>query len=489
MNRIINTNKFQAGIFLGLFFIFLTGAAYTGNYLLLLFPFAAILFHLGWANLKAVFFLLIFSLPFSFEYNFSSSLGTDVPDEFLMIFVTGVIILYWVYDPKIVSRAQLSHPLLFFLFLWFGWMIITVFFSSEQFLSIKFLLAKSWYAGAFVLAPLILFKEKGMIRAAAVCLAAAMMFVTIIIIARHLQTGFSFATVNNSVAPFFRNHVNSSAMMVCTLPILIAFSLSGKPGAKRRLINISIAVLLLAVVISYARGAWLALIVGVIAYWFIRKRIILWAYLTVIAIVAAALFWIGRNDRHLVLANDYNKTIYHSNFREHLSATYQLQDVSTAERLYRWIAGVRMTKEHLAVGYGSNTFYNNYKQYESPAFRTWVSANDDRSTVHNYFLLLTIEQGLPGLIIFLILAGLILYYSQHLYKRIDDAFYKSLSITAGVIFTMILTLNFVSDLIETDKIGSLFFLCIALLIIADVNAKKLQSFLNHQGTKAQRNTN
>jgi hypothetical protein len=36
---------------------------------------------------------------------------------------------------------------------------------------------------------------------------------------------------------------------------------------------------------------------------------------------------------------------------------------------------------------------------------------------------------------------------------------------------MILTVNFLSDLIETDKVGSLFFLCLATLIAIDRNTK------------------
>jgi hypothetical protein len=36
---------------------------------------------------------------------------------------------------------------------------------------------------------------------------------------------------------------------------------------------------------------------------------------------------------------------------------------------------------------------------------------------------------------------------------------------------MILTVNFLSDLIETDKVGSLFFLCLATLVVADMNTR------------------
>jgi Ca2+/Na+ antiporter len=84
---------------------------------------------------------------------------------------------------------------------------------------------------------------------------------------------------------------------------------------------------------------------------------------------------------------------------------------------------------------------------------------------------MAIEQGIPGLIIFLILLGSMLYYSQFLYHRIRDNFYKHVAITTGVILMMITVLNFFSDLIETDKIGSLFFLCLVILTITDINTR------------------
>jgi O-antigen ligase len=135
------------------------------------------------------------------------------------------------------------------------------------------------------------------------------------------------------------------------------------------------------------------------------------------------------------------------------------------------------------TGYGPNTFYNNYRPYAIPAFKTYVSDNKEHSTVHNYFLLITIEQGIPGLIFFLLLIGAMIYYAQHLYHRVKDPFYKTIAITAGAILVMILTVNFLSDLVETDKVGSLFFLCFSMLIIADVNSKRdaLNSSADIQG--------
>jgi O-antigen ligase len=37
---------------------------------------------------------------------------------------------------------------------------------------------------------------------------------------------------------------------------------------------------------------------------------------------------------------------------------------------------------------------------------------------------------------------------------------------------MIIVLNFLSDLIETDKVGSLFFLCLSMLVVVDCNTRK-----------------
>jgi O-antigen ligase len=190
-----------------------------------------------------------------------------------------------------------------------------------------------------------------------------------------------------------------------------------------------------------------------------------------IIITIGSLFLIKANDHYLRYANDYKTTIFHTNFSVHLIATYKLKDVSTAERFYRWIAGVRMIKDNWLTGYGPATFYDNYKGYAVPAFKTWVSKNRDHSTVHNYFLLSAIEQGIPGLFFFVLLLGAMLYYAQLLYHHIHDIFYKTVAATVGVMLTMIIIVIFLSDLIETDKIGSLFFLCLASLICIDINTK------------------
>lgn len=450
------------------FLALLVAATISSYYWLLAIPFLILFIYAAWQQWQFVFFILILSLPWSIEYSFNSSLGTDLPDEPLMLLTSALLVVRFFYKPD-ETFDRWKHPLILLLCITVGWVIVTVPFSTDWLVSVKFLLAKSWYILAFVLAPLVILKNKKSIRITALVFLLSVLCVVVIVLCKHAGSEFTFIDINKAVSPFFRNHVNYSAMLVCTFPVLVAcYQLNKK---YRLLILIMTIIVLAAVFFSYARGAWIALLVGLLSYWLLKRQKLLFAFIVAVIVILVSVLWLSRNDRYLNYENDYRTTIFHTNFEEHLVATYELKDVSTAERFYRWIAGARMIKYNWLTGYGPNTFYNNYKPNASPAFKTWVSDNKDHSTVHNYFLLITIEQGIPGLLFFLLLIAAMLYYSEKLYRKLPDKFYKTAALTCGVMLMMILTLNFLSDLIETDKVGSLFFLCLATLIAIDQNTK------------------
>ena len=429
-------------------------------------PFTALLFYTGWLSLPSLFFLLIASIPFSTEYQFSGTLGTDLPDEMLMLLVSAVFLFYLIQRGRAFFQL-IRHPLTIILLTMMSWSVVASLFSTQPLLSLKYLLAKTWYIAAFAGAAVMVVSEKRNLKGSALILAFSMLVVTVMIFVRHLFAGLSFATINEAVLPFFRNHVNYSALLVCTIPLWWACRALSSSARSRNLIAAVLVFLLTALLLSYARGAWLALLAGITAAWLIKRRSLLRGIAIVSVILVLAFAWLIRDNRYLDFAPDYNETVFHEDFREHLVATYEMNDLSAAERFYRWIAGVRMIPDHWLSGVGPGTFYHNYKPYAVPVFETWVSDNPERSTVHNYFLLTMVEQGLPGLILLLLFCAAVLYYTQHLFHRSKDIFYKMASLITGVIFSMILSLNFLSDLVETDKIGSLFFLCMGALLVID----------------------
>ena len=456
------------------FLLSLLSAVITEIYYLVLVPFVVLVFYAGWNNPRIIFLTLLFSLPFSFEYNFTPTLGTDIPDEGLMLLTSLVVFALLIYNRYTYTRSLVSHPLVVLLLVHLAWIIVTALVSTDHLVSFKYVLSKGWYLCAFVLAPLLIWNSEKDIQDAAKVLLAGITAVVVIIMIKHYLLDLSFANVNDAVGPFFRNHVNYSSMLVCLLPVAFAFY-SGSKGRWRIFFVSLIIFLLTALFFSYARGAWVALLSGGVALLVIHQRRVVSTYILCIILVAGLFQWLKTDDRYLRFSHQYSTTVFHEDFREHLVATYKLKDVSTAERFYRWIAGVRMVKDNAITGVGPNTFNQQYKPYAIPAYKTWVSDNEERSTVHNYFLLLLVEQGVPGLVFFLLLLGAMLYYAQSLYHRSTEKLIRMIALATGVMVVMIATVNFLSDLVETDKVGSLFFLCLSTLIACDMYRKRSKS--------------
>lgn len=426
----------------------------------------------------ALFYVLLASIPWSTEVNFSGGLGTDLPDEPLMLLLAFAALAIIFFRRRNGAKAGALHTLLLLLFLALAWSVVTIAMSTSLLHSTKYFLAKGWYVLAFVGAPLLLKGDEKFIKRSAVVLFSSMFVVTCIALIKHASLHFTFAKVNGALAPFFRNHVNYSALLVFMVPLQIAFYRLAKNGQVRTAILFSFFIVLAALILSYSRGAWLACLIGLAAYWLIKKSWLLKSFLFAIVLVSAAAFWLQHNDNYLRFAPEHNTTIFHTNFSEHLIATYKGKDVSTAERFYRWVAGARMSKEKWLTGFGPTTFTQEYKPYAIPLFRTWVSDNKEQSTVHNYFLLLLIEQGVFGLLLFLLLLGGMFWQAQRIYQRTNDPFWKATAAAIAAVLWMQCTVNFLSDLIETDKVGSVFYLCLAFLVIADAKTKEKTALNN-----------
>lgn len=441
--------------------------------LLLALPFALILlpffFNYSISFTENLFWLLLFCLPFSTELNITPSLGLDFPDEVLMMLLTALFIIKILYSPTLLPFYVLKNSIFFIVALLFFWWAINCIYSTNTWLSIKFLLAKIWFIVPFVILPQIIQFSVLQFKKIAWCFLLPMSVIVVLALIRHTYFQFSLEGIKQSLSPFFRNHVNYSSMLVCMLPILWASKKlnHNKKNTLTKWINIGLLVGLIALFFAYSRGAWIALIAGTATIFIIKKKWMLPSILigtTTIIITIIALVY---HDNYVKFAPDFEHTITHTNLSEHLQSTTNLKDLSNAERYYRWVAGVKMFAEKPIVGFGTNTFYNNYKNYTSEIFKTYVSNNPEHSSVHNYFLLIALEQGLVGLLLFCGLFFLLLMKTQYLYHQLQSNFYKIIALTICIIMVMIICVNLMSDMIETDKIGSLFWLCVGCTILLE----------------------
>jgi O-antigen ligase len=472
MRSLIVAYKPKEIVALLLFLCFSVTAILNQQWPWMLVPFAWIIvpliFKAATQHTEKLFWLLLCMLPLSTELTITPQLGIDFPDEILMVLLTGLTLLYWWHKPQHFPLSVWRHPLFLLLIIHLCWIMISTVYAVEPIPAIKFLLAKIWYIVPFVLLPAVLLNSIWRIQKMAASLLWPMVFVVMITLFRHGADAFSFESINRHLFPFFRNHVNYASMLVCLLAVLFcAYQLTPKQTAQRKWLLIALVVGLSALTLAYSRGAWLALVMGVVSVFVIRKKQM--GALLVLAVTGllVSTVWLVTDKRYFRFAPDHDKTIFHTDFSQHLSATVALKDVSNAERFYRWVAGARMLADKPFTGFGPSSFYLHYRPYTVQRFETWVSNNPEHSTVHNYFLLTALEQGIMGLVIFCALYFFMLMRLQKIYHRLHSYFYRAVTLTVAVILVMIGTINFISDMIETDKIGSLFWLCMGMVFVLD----------------------
>ncbi len=182
--------------------------------LVLAFP----LFQFVVTKTEQLYWLLLIVLPLSTEYNFSSTLGLDLPDEPLLIILSVAVLASILYQPT-SYRFIFDSPIFRWIIAYLIWMFISLCYAPNQWLAIKFLLAKTWYILPLVLLTALIHQRSGNFKKTALYLCIPMLLVVIQTLTRHAFYGFDFVAIKKTMGPFFRNHVNYSAMLVCLIPV------------------------------------------------------------------------------------------------------------------------------------------------------------------------------------------------------------------------------------------------------------------------------
>ncbi len=440
---------------------------------LLAIPFVFLIILQAIYNYRTLFYLLFFTIPFSVHLELGS-LSIDLPDEPLMILFLGISILSIVSGKHINWNARIKTFYIILISIIF-WMILTTISSTHIDRSLKFLFAKLWYLGAFVYMADVLINSKRDVRYIFWSMFSAQLVITTIILIRHAGENFSFDVSHGIVAPFFPNAVVYGA----TLALMLPWAWMMRTWYKKERLEYWIIVcgcllLLLSIVLSYRRGAWLATALLPVVYILLNNKAFRGFTFASLGIIALLVVYLLQGNTYYRFAPKYENTVFHhGDFEGHLDATFQGKELSGMERLYRWVAAKNMIGENALLGTGPSTFNLEYKKYTDDAFRTYVSDNPEQSTTHNYFLMTFAEQGIVGGALFLILCIYMLIKAANVYHRIRDPEYKTLLVGALLSLITILFHSILNELIEVDKVGPFFWLSLVLIHKVDVWNEKV----------------
>lgn len=472
--------KYAQAIAYAIMFLGVIAFAYTGNYLAAIVPFGFLFMLIAAVNWKTAYWILLFSIPISIDVSFmGDTLSTSLPDEPIMWMFFLLFFVLLARQPNIIPQWWLRHKIIFVLVLQYIWLMVAVYYSRELTLSLKFLVAKSWFMVAFIIMPLLVFNKKKDFKAAFLLVMVPLMATVVIIFIRHAALGFHFRMVEQAIGDIYFNHVDYSTVISMFFPIAcVALPLSKGTNPIIRGIILGIIIFLLpAIYLTYARAAVLAVVFALSIGLAIRLKLVNFVMPVFYAALISIIAYFSYNKKFMELRPDYQHTFMHRDFADHITATFRGEDMSSMERLYRWIAAMRMSFDEPVKGFGPNAFYYYYKPYGVPSFKTYVSRNFEHSTTHNYYLYLLVEQGWPAMILYAILVVLVFAVAQKAYHRFakhGERFYKYCTLGLAMMFAAGFMNNFFSDLVETHKIGALFFLAIALIVVLDQKSKMLE---------------
>lgn len=440
-------------------------------YLLALFPFlilGTVLIVKDYSLLYYAFWIL---LPFSIEFRIGS-FGTDLPTEPIMLGLTLIGIILFCMKLSSISFRSLYHPICIFLLLHLFWILFTSIYSQSPTVSIKFFLAKLWYVIPFFFLTFHFIKDQKEVEKISRLLTIFLGIAVTIVLTRHALEGFTFDTSHQVVRPIFRNHVNYSAILVVFLPFIWALYSNSKKKGQKKLLAGALILFVVGIYFSYTRAAQLSLFITVGAFFIFRYKLGNIAVASTLILTILGTFYVSTNNKYLDFAPNFERTVAHTKFDNLLEATYKMEDISTMERVYRWVAARQMIEDRPMTGFGPGSFYFHYKKYVLRSFETYVSDNPEKSGIHNYYLMTIVEQGIVGLLIFIGLIISIILYGERVYHSLTKKEDRNFIMAATISTVVICALLIINDLIEVDKIGPFFFLNASLIVLFDLKSRR-----------------
>jgi len=470
----------------GLFLLSLAASIWLEKSWILGIPFAWIFTYATILNIKIPFYILLATIPLSTETSFENGFSTDLPAEPLTVYLMFIYFAYVLQQMRTMSSRFFLHPISLLLLGHVVWIGISCINSYNQLVSIKFFLAKIWYVVVFYFLSGLILKDLKEIKKYTWFILIPLITVAIIVVIRHGMVGFSFKEISHIYYPFFRNHVDYACQLALFIPfVYVARSWYNKWSNKWLFLWFAVVFSFLAIQVSYTRAAIGALFIGIGAFYVMKYKLL--KPVLVLAAVGVTLFLasMASGNKYLRFAPNFEKTVTHQNFENLLEATYKLQDISTMERVYRWVAASQMIKKEPWFGFGPGTFYFFYKSYTVSSFKTYVSYNPEKSGIHCYYLMTQVEQGIFGLIILLSLISFALMRLQYLYHTVEDKALKKVVGAILVSFVIILCLLVMNDMIETIKVGPFYFIILALITNIDLMVRsEKESSVTPQTTPA-----
>ncbi|MGD1845293.1 MAG: O-antigen ligase family protein [Salibacteraceae bacterium] len=426
------------------------------------------LFRLDWLLL-----LIVFATPLSLNLEkIAFGLGIILPTEPLMFGAMLIFLIRLWYDHKFDWKI-ISHPITVAILFNLGWILMTSITSEMPVVSFKFLLSRMWFVitGYFMATQLFLHRKN--IRRFLWIYAVPLCIVVVFTVIRHATFGFEEKPAHWVMQPFFKDHTSYGALIAMYIPILVGFIAIKQYHINTRILAFFLlSILLVGVIYSYTRAAWVSLLGAFALFLLIRFRVKVWQ-VGALLVLAIGLFFSFQTEIFQKL--EKNRQDSSSDLTEHVESISNVAtDASNLERINRWNSALRMFEERPVFGWGPGTYSFLYAPFQHSSELTIISTNfGDGGNAHSEYFGPLAESGVLGLLTFLTVVVLVFYYGIALYFRGNlDPELKVILLVVVLGYSTYIAHGTLNNFLDLDKASVPFWGFAALIVAMDVYFRK-----------------
>lgn len=418
--------------------------------------------------LTAVAFLTPLSMSLK-ELGIYNPIGVEMalPTEPLLF---GLMIVAWVkmFSDKALFKGLYTHPISIAIGAYLFWLLFTSISSSMPIVSLKLLVTRLWFISSFYVLAYAWFQKKSNVHRFVKAYLAGLSLVALYTIVQHSAKGFEHEVAHWVMSPFFKDHTSYGMALALLLPFSYYLTKFSDTQAIKLVFTFVFILLIIALILSYTRAAWLSCVLALCVYIIMKLRIRFSLILSFLIFFTSFII-IFQTDILMVL--EKNSQDSSDSFVEHIESMSNVTtDASNLERINRWKSAIRLFQERPHLGWGPGTYQFHYAPYQNYYEKTVISTNaGDMGNAHSEYLSALSETGWPGLFIFLLFLTTVFFNAIVLYPKLEDKQEQWMLMACILGLVTYFSHALLNNFLDMDKASVPIWAFVALIVVLDLN--------------------
>ena len=384
----------------------------------------------------------------------------------------GLMIIAWVkmFSDKTLFKDLYTHPISIAIGAYLFWLLFTSISSSMPIVSLKLLVTRLWFISSFYVLAYAWFQKKSNVHRFVKAYLTGLSLVALYTIVQHSAMGFEHEVAHWVMSPFFKDHTSYGMALALLLPFSYYLTKYSETQAIKLMFTCVFILLIIALILSYTRAAWLSCVLALCVY-IIMKLKIRFSLLLSFFIFSMSFILIFQTDILMVL--EKNSQDSSDSFLEHIESMSNVTtDASNLERINRWKSAIRLFEDRPHFGWGPGTYQFHYAPYQNYYEKTVISTNaGDMGNAHSEYLSALAETGWPGLLVFLIFITTVFLKAIVLYPKLEDKREQWMVMACILGLVTYFSHALLNNFLDMDKASVPIWAFVALIVVLDVNHK------------------